>query len=142
MDECTVPTLASFMNYIQNLSGSDLEQLVVHEIPSERLPGSFLAELGTADRPVALRACLLAWIVTARSQVPQRHQLEAFLATYHGRDSLISASTGSGKTLIIVLCLLMDDPANHHISITISPLKRLQVTQAEDFNMRYHIPTL
>jgi superfamily II DNA/RNA helicase len=43
-------------------------------------------------------------------------QPRACLATYHGRDSLIDAGTGSGKTLPIALNLLLDDPRHKKIS--------------------------
>ncbi|KAF8233171.1 hypothetical protein L208DRAFT_1268284, partial [Tricholoma matsutake] len=69
-------------------------------------------------------------------------QLCACLATFNGQDSLVDAGTGSGKTLLIALSLLLDDPANHFVSLTISPLKRLQVTQADNFNKNYRIPTI
>ena len=53
-----------------------------------------------------------------------------------------SAGTGSGKTLPIALCILLDNPKSNYISITISPLKRLQVTQESDFNVWFGIPTV
>ncbi|KAG1848131.1 hypothetical protein F4604DRAFT_1594121, partial [Suillus subluteus] len=53
-------------------------------------------------------------------------QLEAILATLNGHDSIITASTGCGKTLcLIILNLLCPDT----ISVMISPLKCLQITQ-------------
>ncbi|KAF8220668.1 hypothetical protein L208DRAFT_1070601, partial [Tricholoma matsutake] len=67
-------------------------------------------------------------------------QLHACLATFNRQDSLVDASTRSGKTLPIALSLLLDDPANHFVSLTISPLKWLQVTQ--NFNKNYRIPTI
>ncbi|KAF8873123.1 hypothetical protein BD779DRAFT_1425746, partial [Infundibulicybe gibba] len=69
-------------------------------------------------------------------------QLQAALATFHGHDSLLCAGTGMGKTLPTAISLLLDDPADNTISITISPLKRLQITQANDFNFKYKIPTI
>ncbi|KAF8233987.1 hypothetical protein L208DRAFT_1264260, partial [Tricholoma matsutake] len=75
-------------------------------------------------------------------------QLHACLATFNGQDSLVDAGTGSGKTLPITLSLLLNDPENHFISLTISPLKWLQVTQvstsagAYNFNKNYRIPTI
>jgi replicative superfamily II helicase len=68
-------------------------------------------------------------------------QLQAVLADQHRHDSLVSASTGSGKTLPIALNILLDDPSNHRITLTISPLKRLQTTQENDFRVRYGILT-
>ena len=58
------------------------------------------------------------------------------------RILLVSAGTGSGKTLPIALNVLLDDPDNNHVTLTLSPLKRLQVTQESDFNTRYGIPTV
>lgn len=69
-------------------------------------------------------------------------QLRAVLADFHGLDSLISAGTGSGKTLPTALKILLDNPADNLITITLSPLKRLQVTQENDFNSRYGICTV
>ncbi|KDR71013.1 hypothetical protein GALMADRAFT_75298 [Galerina marginata CBS 339.88] len=65
-------------------------------------------------------------------------QLRAVLADQHGLDSLISAGTGSGKTLPTALKVLLDLLT----TITLSPLKRLQVTQENDFNSRYGIRTV
>ena len=63
------------------------------------------------------------------TQVPCEMQLCATLATYNGSDSLVNAGTGSRKTLPIALNLLLDDPSDNGISLTISPLMWLQVTQ-------------
>src|SRR6266700_1310126 len=69
-------------------------------------------------------------------------QLKAVLADRHGKDSLVSAGTGSGKTLPMALNILLDDLAKNHVTLTLSPLKQLQVTQMDDFNYRYGIPTV
>ena len=63
--------------------------------------------------------------------------LVAVLSDRHGKpeDSLIVAGTGSGKTLPIALNILLDDPAKKLVTITFSPLKRLQVTQENDFKL-------
>ena len=114
--------------------------------------------LGNDDRTTAHWACLLAWAITGGTQVPREMQLRATLTTYNGYDSLLCAGTGSGKTLLIVLNLLLNNPAENAISLTISPLKWLQVTQAwtitwfgcihaiylqeNDFNTKYGIPTV
>ncbi|KAG6807324.1 hypothetical protein H0H92_007998, partial [Tricholoma furcatifolium] len=135
-------SLADTLGYVRDLPSEQLLGLLNEEIPLERLPTAYLAELEDSDRATAYRVCLLAWIVTGRTQVPRELQLRAFLATFHSRNSLISTGTGCGKTLVIILSLLLDDPAKHYLSITISPLKRLQVTQEADMNTRYHIPTI
>ncbi|KAF8256918.1 hypothetical protein EI94DRAFT_1480977, partial [Lactarius quietus] len=69
-------------------------------------------------------------------------QLKAVLLDYHGKDNLVSAGTGSGKTLPIALNVLLDDLDKQLLTVTLSPLKRLQVSQESDFNTRYGIPTV
>ncbi|KAF8815606.1 hypothetical protein BYT27DRAFT_7213042 [Phlegmacium glaucopus] len=54
-------------------------------------------------------------------------------------DSLISAGTGSGKTLLITLCTLLDNPAKKKVTIIVSPLKRLQKSQANEFTTCFGI---
>jgi len=71
--------------------------------------------------------------------VPREMQLRSILADQRGRDSLISAGTGSGKTLPIALCTLLDDPAKKKVTIVVSPLKRLQKSQANEFTTRFGI---
>ena len=74
--------------------------------------------------------------------VPQEMQFRTVLSDFHGKDCLIAAGTGSGKTLPITLCILLDNPATNSITLTISPLKCLQVTQESDFNSRFRISTV
>ena len=77
----------------------------------------------------ALRACLLVFSVTDRRTVPRPFQLSAGLAAYRRTCTIVNAGTGSGKTLSMAIPLLMDPEA---VAIIVSPLKRLQVTQAEE----------
>ena len=127
-----VPTLSERLDKFRLIPLEDLFCLRVIQdvIPSEKLPIPYLATLDDEDTTTAYRACLLAWAVTGGTQVPRELQLRAFLATSKGQDSLIEAGTGSGKTLPIALNLLLDDPADNLISLTILPLKCLQITQA------------
>ena len=60
-------------------------------------------------------------------------QLRSMVADQRVWDSLVSAGTGSGKTLPIVICTLLDDPAKKKGTIVVSPLKRLQKIQAAAF---------
>ena len=62
--------------------------------------------------------------------------------SWEGYSQFCGQSTGSGKTLPIALNILLDDPARHPITMMLSPLKRLQVTQESDFNSQYSIPTV
>ncbi|KAJ7827770.1 P-loop containing nucleoside triphosphate hydrolase protein [Mycena olivaceomarginata] len=58
--------------------------------------------------------------------VPHQYQLETMNALEDGHDILVDSGTGSGKTLCMIIPNLMHP---HTISITISPLKRLQIMQ-------------
>jgi ATP-dependent helicase YprA (DUF1998 family) len=119
-----VPTLEVRLNEIRLLPPDEISCLS-KLLPLERLPFDYLNELSNDDRTTAYRACLLAWAVTGGTQVPRELQLRSCLATHNGHDSLISAGMGSGKTLPIALNLLLDNPADGFISLTISPLKHL-----------------
>ncbi|KAF8804745.1 hypothetical protein BYT27DRAFT_7107093 [Phlegmacium glaucopus] len=66
-------------------------------------------------------------------------QLRSILANQRGCDSLISAGTGSGKTLPIAICTLLNNPAKKKVTIVVSPLKRLQKSQAAEFAMHFGI---
>ena len=77
----------------------------------------------------ALRACLLVFSVSDCRVIPRQFQLEAGLAAYWGKNTLVNAGTGSGKTLSMAIPLLMDPEA---VAIVVSPLKRLHFTQAEE----------
>ncbi|KAF8264463.1 hypothetical protein EI94DRAFT_1512215, partial [Lactarius quietus] len=69
-------------------------------------------------------------------------QLKAVLSDYHGKDTLVSVGTGTSKTLPITLNILIDDLDKQLITVTLSPLKHLQVLQESDFNTCYGIPTI
>jgi hypothetical protein len=64
--------------------------------------------------------------------VPREMQLRVVLADAHAKDALIGWNSLRYKTLPIALCILLDDPTVNYLSITIPPLKRLQVTQESD----------
>ncbi|KAJ3818098.1 hypothetical protein F5880DRAFT_1450472, partial [Lentinula raphanica] len=67
--------------------------------------------------------CLLLWHVTRGSQIPRQIQLESALSVYQRKDTLLVAGTGSGKTLVVILLALLQEPG--HIMIMVSPFKRL-----------------
>ena len=124
-----VPTLSSRLDEIRALSSSEIHFLFSQVIPSTLVPMDYLRILNPKDLTTSYRVTLLAWVATAGTEVPREMQLRAFLATHNGHDSLVNAGTGSGKTLPIALNLLLDNPADAFISLTISPLKHLQITQ-------------
>ncbi|KAF8169075.1 hypothetical protein BJ912DRAFT_835350, partial [Pholiota molesta] len=73
----------------------------------------YLAELTDAERAICHRASVVCWSVTEGKQVPRKMQLRAILADRLGKESLISARTGSGKTLPIAINILLDDPSKN-----------------------------
>src|SRR6266568_3656272 len=87
-------------------SSSDYLQDLVAKLGQDLqtwLPISFLDSLNEKDQSLCYRAILLCWAVTGATQVPQEMQLKAVLADRHGKDSLVLAGTGSGKTLPMAL---------------------------------------
>jgi len=60
------------------------------------------------------------------AEIPHKMQLRDVLADQHGKDYLVAAGTGSGKTIL-------DDLAKCLITITISPLKRLGISSSTRF---------
>ena len=98
----------------------------------------WIDSLGSNQQLDALRACLIVFSVTDGRVFPRQFQLEAGLAAYQGKNSIVTAGTGSGKTLSMVIPLLMNPEA---VGIIISPLKRLQSTQARELE-RFQIKPL
>jgi len=129
MDNAT-PSLPAILENTRSLDSSALNKLFETTIPQSRTPFEYLEQLDEKDRLTARRACPLSWFATGEIQVPREIvQLPSCLATFNSKDSLLYAGTGSGKTLPIALNLLLEDPAKKLITLTISPLKRLQITQ-------------
>ena len=140
----TVSTLEDRLNDIRKCSAVELLNFM-RELSLEsdsRIPHRFLSSLEDANLVICWRAILICYTVTHGQQIPREMQLRAVLADHHGLDCLISAGTGSGKTLPTALKILLDDPAAALTTITLSPLKRLQVTQENDFNSKYGICTV
>ena len=121
MDDSTVTFIQAILEApLRTLE--DLARLML----DNKLPVDYLTTLTENDRTDALRACLVVFIITRFTIVPCVFQLKASLAILNGLDSIITAGTGSGKTLCLFIPILLRP---NWISITISPLKRLQVAQ-------------
>ena len=90
----------------------------------DRLPHKYLDTLNDEDKLDALRACLIVSFIFQSRVVPRVFQLQASLEMLHRRDCVVIAGTGSGKTLRLLIPALLRPGS---ISITISPLKRLQM---------------
>ena len=111
------------------------------EISTEDAHNELLQWIDSLDRDQrldALRACLLVFSVSDGRVVTRKFQLEAGLAAYWGKNTIVNAGTGSGKTLSMVIPLLMNPVA---VGIIVSPLKRLQNTQAMELE-RFSIKPL
>ena len=129
MDDTNTVSLPHILSTIRSLDAPSLNSFFSQTIPPSKIPAEYLARLSEKDQLTAHRACLLTWFVTGGTQVPREMQLQSCLAMFNGKDFLVCAGTGSGKTLPIALNILLDDPARQRITLTISPLKRLQTTQ-------------
>ena len=138
----TVPSLADRLTEIRNYSLENVVELISRLDLLSGLPMDLLDSLSDKDRVICFRATLLCYCVTNGTKIPREMQLRTVLADQHENDYLVAAGTGSGKTLPMALNILLEDPAKYWITITISPLKRLQSTQETDFNTRYGIPTV
>ncbi|KAK7460975.1 hypothetical protein VKT23_008903 [Stygiomarasmius scandens] len=108
--------------------------------PFDRVPTEYLFTLDISDQIIAIRLCILVYYATKGQEVPKKIQLEAALASIKA-DSLIVAATGFGKTHIMALVMLLEDSPSR-LTITISPLTRLQTTQTEAFLKKYGIKTI
>ncbi|KAN0128795.1 hypothetical protein V8E53_013382 [Lactarius tabidus] len=128
-----LPPLSEWLKLRQRCSGNELCKLVSVLGLWEHLPSGFLDTLNNADLTVCYWAAIICYGVTCSVQVPREMQLRAILPDSQGKDTLVSAGTGSSKTLPITLNVLLNDPEkNFH----------LQVTQELDFNTWYSIPTV
>ena len=111
---------------IRNLTGESLFSRFQEICSSKRPRPEFLAELDPSELDTIYKCCLLLSTVTKGEKVPREFQLKAVLALFSGKDCLIDAGTGFGKTLCMILPALLDPKA---VSLVVSPLKRLQVLQ-------------
>ena len=138
----TVLGLCDHLGYLRTCPINELMQLITNLRLHEGLPVGFLDLLDEDNRTVCYRTALICYSVTSATQVPREMQLRVVLANLTGKDCLVSAGTGSGKTLPIALSVLLGEPAKSLVTWTLSPLKRLQATQEADFNSRYGIPAV
>ena len=127
LDNLCNDALLGTLAAIRSLGASDAVLFSRAVIPECLFPSQqFLRSLSAIDHVVCHRLCLLLFTVTRGKKVPRQFQLEAALETVNSRDSIVIAGTGSGKTICIALPILLDPKC---ISITVSPLKRLQILQ-------------
>ena len=112
----TPPTLLDILENIRTCSVSNFDMLVSDlSLDSDaRIPLAFLSGLNDNDRTICWHAILLCYMITWKEQIPREMQLQAVLAHKHGLNCLISAGTGSGKTLPTALKIMLDNPKDFH----------------------------
>ena len=102
---------------------------LISQLDSNILPSdTFLGGLSLEDASTVKRACLVVFTL-ARHIILKEWQLATTLDILAGRDTILNASTGAGKTMLIVLPILLRPGS---ISITVSPLKRLMSSQGAE----------
>jgi ATP-dependent helicase YprA (DUF1998 family) len=125
-DYSTCQELRQVLQDIRQKSLSALQALALDILPSDSYPSQFFDSLDDTHKTISLRSCLLVFYASKCTIVPHQYQLETMIALEDGRDILVDSGTGSGKTLCMIIPNLMHP---HTTSITISPLKRLQIMQ-------------
>ncbi|KAJ7838656.1 hypothetical protein B0H14DRAFT_2588487 [Mycena olivaceomarginata] len=116
----------------------ELRFLAYDLLPSDTLPHAYLDSLNDLHATIALKACLLVYFSSQRRVVPRQFRLEASIALSDGRDVVVDSGTGSGKTLCQIIPNLLYPNST---SLTVSPLKRLQIVQAAEFE-RWGVKTV
>ncbi|KIY53333.1 P-loop containing nucleoside triphosphate hydrolase protein [Fistulina hepatica ATCC 64428] len=87
---------------------------------------------------ICWKFCAITWFITNRSQCPRENQLRGAVGIALGRDTFVNATTGSGKTLIACLNMLLHDPEDTpRTFLMLDPLLRLQNCHAEEMSERY-----
>jgi hypothetical protein len=124
--------LLLLINIFLNLSLDTLQDIARQAI-QERLPEEYISTLEDPDKSDALCACLIIYALTPTKIVLRAFQLQASISILNGRDTIITAGTGCRKTLCLLIPLLLHP---NMISLTISPLQRLQMMQANN-SIRY-----
>lgn len=121
-------SLQAELQHIYELSNTELPSTARRLLPADALEPliTYSATLSAHDQAVALRASLLLYVVSKRSKLPRAMQLECVRAVMSRKDCLVTAGTGSGKTIAMLLAVLLDPLS---ITLVVSPLIRLQINQ-------------
>jgi Lhr-like helicase len=88
-----------------------------------------LDSFSNAIKADLLRACLLVFFLSLGKMVSRDFQLEAIAHSLTGHDELVTAATGSGKTLIMTALSLLRP---EELTVLIGPLKHLKLTLLHD----------
>ncbi|KAJ7689096.1 P-loop containing nucleoside triphosphate hydrolase protein [Mycena olivaceomarginata] len=103
------------------------------------LPRPFMASLSGVERLIALDAFLYLDFASNGTKTPRELQIRAAIAIRQGKDLVVRSGTGTGKTIAMILPLLM--LPNDAIAITISPLRLIQDNHVSEFS-KYGISSL
>jgi ATP-dependent helicase YprA (DUF1998 family) len=88
------------------------------------LPRPFMASLSGVERLIALDAFLYLDFASNGTKTPRELQIRTAIAIRQGKDLVVRSGTGTGKTIAMILPLLM--LSNDAVAITISPLHLIQ----------------
>ncbi|KAJ7833818.1 P-loop containing nucleoside triphosphate hydrolase protein [Mycena leptocephala] len=102
-------------------------------------PRPFMASLSGVERLIALDAFLYLDFASNGTKTPRELQIRAAIAIRQGKDLVVRSGTGTGKTIAMILPLLM--MPNDAIAITISPLRLIQDNHVSEFS-KYGISSL
>lgn len=110
----------------------ELEVLALDLLPADAIPTQYVNTLDEKHKTIALRASLLVYYASKCRIVPRQYQLEANNGLEDGLEVIVDSGTGSGKTLCQIIPNLLHPNTT---SMTISPLKRLQILQVASFDL-------
>ena len=114
------PTLDKRLDFFRKASLTAISALV-DSIPELRtgLPQDYLRELDASDCMICLRGSLVCWAISKGKMVLREMQLCSIVADQQVQDSLVSAGTGSGKTLPIAICCYIPIPQVNSVSVSV-----------------------
>lgn len=135
-EEDTLPSLSDILAITSTTKARECYEAT---IPCSRQhSNAFWTTCNKKEKLIGYKASMAMYIVTKRIIVPREFQLKATMAVCTGKDALIDAGTGSGKTFCMVLPALLN-PKDQTIVIT--PLRKLQDMQVLEFQ-KYGLSTL
>ena len=131
------PNNQSVFEAIRKSRLEDVRAAVSAVIPQHLMPpADFIQLLTPGNQAEVYKACLIVFLISGSQIVPRKLQLLAALATLAGNDSEVISGTGTGKTLAMAIPHLLHP---ERVSLIVSPLKRLEVTQVCIFTVIMHV---
>ncbi|KAJ7799009.1 hypothetical protein B0H14DRAFT_2617425 [Mycena olivaceomarginata] len=103
------------------------------------LPQTFIATLTSSKRLIALDAFLHLDFASKGTKTPSELQIRAAIAVRQRKDLVVRSGTGTGKTIAMILPVLM--LPKDAVVITISPQHLIQDNHVAEF-CKYGIPSI